>query len=891
MCKTRIIPYPTASGHLLQNRVPWAGLIGCALVVLASCGADRADVLQGKNRHNSLPLPEVHYSLGNVRFDPLLDSLVTWRADSRTAAVYAAVKEAKENFEIHGAYYAMAGTATALAMACELGDAPLDRLVLAEALHQMTRCCFYHRKTFEPASTLLDSAIAISRQLAFTTDTVLQPIALLQLARHHDVMQGLTNRFGHYVQHLSPEDWTHASRIALHIKRDLLGLRGAGIIRSISNLALDHGGLCEAGLPEHCREIDRLARTGIRELKWLSPEEGRTYGEFIRAGTLQAWNGMVEEGRLDSIAYLLELNLRLLTGQPDYKLGDAIKQVNQEQSATHATSIVDRFHEYIRLTKADHLLPSYQALVDKMRTWAEESYAQGMVTGMVGLDRLTRCSNLQNSTANRDLPQYGIAGYEVLSELIRPALMQERQWMMDRQLADSLPHFHEMRIQQATVEEDILDLESVVAQRLRPADLRRWSAMLEEDRQLSAQLNTVRMKPLSEQRMLRLHELQTKLRPNETWVAVWVVRDWGVVGIGTRNEFRVDSLFLKASFGTEGRTVGSTLNRLSDLSIQGATWTPDMDREFQDLADHLFDDLIPPNTEHIVLSTIGRSRSPLIEALLTVCQTRSEGPEMSTLRSIRVDNAFAINPNGKLPDPVLRPHFLGVAPSFHPPDRDLLADVDMEDLLRRMNDAEEGMTRDLFGQLEHNVNEVVEANHIMHGVVLTDTAADETAVRGAFTKGGVLHFATHSMVEMRAMDRSGIILSSDFSPNGTGDEDNVWRIPEIRSMHLDADLVVLSACQTSVGPSDDNGFESSIAAAFAEAGCSNIITSKWKVDDRASHDIMLAFYRHLAEGKGKAEALFAAKAEYRRQHPEKGPHYWAPLVLQGDDRPLMRVQP
>lgn len=874
-------------GGLARFRRRFGVLIGPALVVLASCGTGetvRREAQEGKDA----PLPAVNCTMGNVRFDPLLDALVAQRASGRTVEAYAALKEAKAIFENRGATMAMAGTAEALAQACALGNSPVERLVLAEALHQMTRCCFYHRPSFEPASTLLDSAMAISRQLAFSSDTTLQQIALFQLARHHDVMQGLTNRFGNYVQHLSPKDWTYASCTALYIKRVLLGLKGAPVVRSLSNLALDHSALCNAGYPEHCRAKDQLARSELGELQWLTPDEGNTYGEFIQALTIMAWDGLAKEARLDSLAYLLEVNLRVFTGQPDIKLGDPFKQFTWGQGSTHwMHTVAQYFHDYIHLAHAEELLPSYQLLVDSIRVWDAGSYMDGRFTGTIGMERLGRAASMQHLSTVRDLPLSGSAGYSALADLIRPLVIQERQWMTDKLLVDSFPRFRELRRQQLVLEEKLLDLESTIAGRLQPLDLLEWSALLAEDQHACATLNAFRLKPVSDQQLLPLRDVQAKLRPNEVWLVVLDQWDWVVVGVCSRFGLLVDSVPLHVPFGSVGRTARSTMNHLADRTIQGGAWSLGNEKELRDLSQHLFDRYLPPSTEHVVLTYLGQIRTPLIETLVTLCRSDPDGSGKLLLRSIRTDNAFALDPKADQLQPYRVPDFLGVAPGFLAPSKDLLATVDMDDLLARMNATDQGMTRDLFGPLEHNVSEVLGANRIMQGVVLTDTAADEAAALRALSKGGVIHLATHAMVQMRAIDRSGVVLSGDFAPNGTGVGDNVWRIPEIRSMQLDAELVVLSACQTNVGPTSALGLESSIASAFREAGCRNIISSMWKVDDRATHDIILAFYRHLAEGKGKAEALFAAKADYRRQHPDKGPHFWAPLVLHGDDRPVM----
>lgn len=77
--------------------------------------------------------------------------------------------------------------------------------------------------------------------------------------------------------------------------------------------------------------------------------------------------------------------------------------------------------------------------------------------------------------------------------------------------------------------------------------------------------------------------------------------------------------------------------------------------------------------------------------------------------------------------------------------------------------------------------------------------------------------------------------------------------------------------------------------AFLYAGVPSLVVSLWSVDDEATSIIMQGFYRHLAGGRNKNEALREAKLDYLRHasKEKKDPFYWAPFVLIGDSRPLV----
>jgi CHAT domain-containing protein len=105
----------------------------------------------------------------------------------------------------------------------------------------------------------------------------------------------------------------------------------------------------------------------------------------------------------------------------------------------------------------------------------------------------------------------------------------------------------------------------------------------------------------------------------------------------------------------------------------------------------------------------------------------------------------------------------------------------------------------------------------------------------------------------------------------------------VLSLHLDADLVTLSACQTALGKLSGDGVIG-LSRAFLVAGARSVLVSQWKVDDEATRDLMTAFYtRYLKEGLGKAQALRAAMNDLRSNsnaqyaHPNK----WAAFTLVG----------
>ncbi|HEX2645355.1 MAG TPA: CHAT domain-containing protein, partial [Thermoanaerobaculia bacterium] len=112
---------------------------------------------------------------------------------------------------------------------------------------------------------------------------------------------------------------------------------------------------------------------------------------------------------------------------------------------------------------------------------------------------------------------------------------------------------------------------------------------------------------------------------------------------------------------------------------------------------------------------------------------------------------------------------------------------------------------------------------------------------------------------------------------------------------LDADLVVLSACETDSGEIRGGEGIIGLTRAFQYAGARSVLASLWRVEDEATAELMQRFYRHLKAGKPKDEALRAAQIELIRSpiHIPNGrggqtertvaaPYFWAALQLVGD---------
>jgi len=110
------------------------------------------------------------------------------------------------------------------------------------------------------------------------------------------------------------------------------------------------------------------------------------------------------------------------------------------------------------------------------------------------------------------------------------------------------------------------------------------------------------------------------------------------------------------------------------------------------------------------------------------------------------------------------------------------------------------------------------------------------------------------------------------------------QVYEVFNLKLNADLVVLSACETGLGKEVKGEGLIGLTHAFFYAGTPSIMVSLWKVQDRSTADLMANFYPQLDGASGKAEALRQAKLKLIQDKRYAHPYYWAPFVLIGDPR-------
>ncbi len=212
-------------------------------------------------------------------------------------------------------------------------------------------------------------------------------------------------------------------------------------------------------------------------------------------------------------------------------------------------------------------------------------------------------------------------------------------------------------------------------------------------------------------------------------------------------------------------------------------------------------------------------------------------------------------------DSSLRP-YLGFAPSFDP-----------------------SINPDL-PELAFNDQEVLEANEFMGGRSYVDEDATKERFLNTQGKYQIIHLATHGLAN-RNTDDFSFLAFTETEEIPTHDEAYLYT-REIYNLRSNANVVILSACETATGKLYLGEGIASLARAFTYAGAESLVATRWSVNDRTTKDLVNGFLRGLKEGLPKHEALqqsilhFLDHSGLNYAHP----FYWSAFMTIGDVSPV-----
>lgn len=221
-------------------------------------------------------------------------------------------------------------------------------------------------------------------------------------------------------------------------------------------------------------------------------------------------------------------------------------------------------------------------------------------------------------------------------------------------------------------------------------------------------------------------------------------------------------------------------------------------------------------------------------------------------------------------------NYLGFAPIYPPSENN----KDSIFIAKRKNQ---------FKNLNWNISEIENIANIIKGDVYLNEQADESNFKKELTDYKVVHLAMHALVNDIEPMSSKLVF---YQNEKDSIEDGFLHTYELLNSKIDADLAVLSACNTGVGKLEKGEGIRSLAYGFSAAGCLSTVMSQWPVDDQSTSILLQCFYKNLNKGFPKNIALRNAKIEMisSMKKAYANPYYWGAFVLYGKTDSILFIK-
>jgi CHAT domain-containing protein len=186
--------------------------------------------------------------------------------------------------------------------------------------------------------------------------------------------------------------------------------------------------------------------------------------------------------------------------------------------------------------------------------------------------------------------------------------------------------------------------------------------------------------------------------------------------------------------------------------------------------------------------------------------------------------------------------------------------------------------------LQNNQPEGEAVATLFQGDLLAGSAATVAAFLSQASQYRILLLAMHG----KASSTVGELSYLAFSTTADTTQNPFLYARDLYAQSIPADLVVLSACETSVGTYRPGQGVISLAKAFFHAGARSVAATLWSVDDAKNAELMQSFFKNIKNGAYKDAALHQAKLAFLQSHPQDEAHpvYWAAVTAYGDMQPI-----
>ncbi|MFB9843543.1 CHAT domain-containing protein [Mucilaginibacter ginsenosidivorans] len=169
----------------------------------------------------------------------------------------------------------------------------------------------------------------------------------------------------------------------------------------------------------------------------------------------------------------------------------------------------------------------------------------------------------------------------------------------------------------------------------------------------------------------------------------------------------------------------------------------------------------------------------------------------------------------------------------------------------------------------------------------TGRHATESDFKANAPGNNIVQVGSHAILNDIDPMRSCLVFAKELTTDKDANDGYLYS-SEIYNQKINADLVILTACETGGGLYKEGEGMMSLSYSFEYAGCKSAIMSLWPIDEKAASEITANFYKHVAKGESTSDALYHAKKDFLSSADPGlvNPFYWSGLVLLGQNEKL-----
>lgn len=184
-----------------------------------------------------------------------------------------------------------------------------------------------------------------------------------------------------------------------------------------------------------------------------------------------------------------------------------------------------------------------------------------------------------------------------------------------------------------------------------------------------------------------------------------------------------------------------------------------------------------------------------------------------------------------------------------------------------------------FESLDFSAQEINFLDEAFDARVLSSSFANKSQIDSIIENYSMIHFSSHAVADLKKGRNSYIALD-----NAKTSIDDSCRLKahEIRNYKLQAELVVLSACETGIGSFEKGEGVMSLGRSFIHAGAKGVLSSLWSVSDKSTALLTIEFYKLINTGLNKPEAISISKRNLLKDANFAHPYFWAGFYYTGD---------